>query len=74
VAIEGGSLEDPSRWATNVQSTGVPTGGATVVEFKVEVPGKYPLVDHSLGRLMKGAAAILIVEGPENPAIFSPQR
>lgn len=74
VAVEGASLEDPTRWATNVQSTGVPTGGATVVEFKVEVPGKYSLVDHSLGRALKGAAAVLVVEGPENPAIFNPQR
>jgi nitrite reductase (NO-forming) len=74
VAVEGASLEDPTRWATNVQSTGVPTGGATVVEFKVEVPGKYSLVDHSLGRALKGAAAVLLVEGPENPAVFSPQR
>lgn len=73
VAVEGASLEDPTRWATNVQSTGVPTGGATVVEFKVEVPGKYALVDHSLGRALKGAAGILVVEGPENPEIFNPK-
>lgn len=74
VAVEGASLEDPTRWATNVQSTGVPTGGATVVEFKVDVPGKYLLVDHSLGRTLKGAMGILVVEGPENPDVFSPQR
>jgi nitrite reductase (NO-forming) len=74
VAVEGASLEDPAQWATNVQSTGVPTGGATIVEFKVDVPGKYSLVDHSLGRALKGAAAVLVVEGPENPAVFNPQR
>jgi nitrite reductase (NO-forming) len=72
VAQEGASLDDPSKWATNVQTTLVPAGGATVVEFKTEVPGKYTLVDHSLGRVAKGAAAILQVEGPENPDIFKP--
>jgi|DewCreStandDraft_1066081.scaffolds.fasta_scaffold00011_113 nitrite reductase (NO-forming) len=56
----------------NVQTTLVPAGGATIVEFKVEVPGTYVLVDHSLGRLEKGAAAYLEVEGPENPEVFQP--
>jgi nitrite reductase (NO-forming) len=74
VATEGGALEDPSRWATNVQSTGVPAGGAAIVEFKVDVPGKYVLVDHSLGRSAKGAVGNLVVEGPENPEIFAPSR
>jgi nitrite reductase (NO-forming) len=55
---------------TNVQTTMVPAGGATMVEFKAEVPGTYTLVDHSLSRLEKGAAGQLVVEGPENPAIF----
>jgi nitrite reductase (NO-forming) len=64
-----GALAEP---AANVQTTLVPAGGATVVEFKVEVPGTYPIVDHSLGRLEKGAAAMLTVEGPENHAIFHP--
>ena len=51
----------------------VPSGGATTVEFKVDVPGKYILVDHSLGRAMKGAVGILQVSGPENPEVFLPQ-
>lgn len=66
VAIEGGSL-----WNQNVQTTTVPTGGATIVEFKVEVPGNYTLVDHSLGRVVKGAAGILVVEGEKNPDVFN---
>jgi nitrite reductase (NO-forming) len=73
VAPEGGSFDDPGRWQTNVQTTGVPAGGATVVELTVQVPGKYVLVDHSLGRVLKGAAGILLVEGAENPAVFQPQ-
>ena len=56
--------------ATNVQTTTVPAGGATIVEFKLDVPGRYILVDHALSRLERGLAGFLVVEGPENPAVF----
>lgn len=56
---------------TDVQTTLVPPGGATMVEFKLEVPGRYILVDHALSRLQRGLAGFLIVEGPENPEIFN---
>jgi nitrite reductase (NO-forming) len=56
---------------TDVQTTMVPTGGATVVEFRLEVPGRYILVDHSLSRLQRGLAGFLLVEGAENPEIYS---
>lgn len=55
---------------TNVQTTIVPSGGATIVEFQVDVPGTYILVDHSLSRLERGLAGYLIVEGEEQPEIF----
>lgn len=55
---------------TNVQTTLVPPGGATIVEFKVDVPGRYILVDHALSRLERGLAGYLYVEGAENPAVF----
>jgi nitrite reductase (NO-forming) len=55
---------------TNVQTTLVPAGGATIVYFTPRVPGNYTLVDHSLGRLEKGAAGMIMVEGRENPDIF----
>lgn len=55
----------------NVQTTLVPTGGATIVEFKVDYPGNYTLVDHSLGRLTKGAVGILTVDGDADPSIFN---
>lgn len=55
---------------TNVQTTLVPPGGATMVEFSLEVPGKFILVDHALARLQRGLAGFLIVEGPSNPEIF----
>ncbi len=56
--------------AHNVQTTLVPSGGATWVDFKVDVPGTYLLVDHSLGRLLKGAAGHLTVGGDQSPHIF----
>jgi nitrite reductase (NO-forming) len=62
--------EGASETWSNVQSTLVPAGGATMVEFKTEVPGRYILVDHSLGRVQKGAAGFLDVEGAPNPQVF----
>jgi nitrite reductase (NO-forming) len=55
---------------TNVQTTHVSAGGATAVEFTARVPGTYSIVDHSLGRLEKGAAAQIVVDGPDQPDIF----
>jgi nitrite reductase (NO-forming) len=55
---------------TDVQTTIVPSGGATIVEFTVNVPGRYILVDHSLSRLERGLAGYLIVDGEEQPTIF----
>jgi nitrite reductase (NO-forming) len=59
-----------SKPLQNVQTTTVAPGGATMVEFKTEVPGRYILVDHALSRLEKGLAGFLTVTGPENPAVF----
>ena len=56
---------------TNVQTTLVPPGGATMVEFGLEVPGNYILVDHALSRLQRGLAGYLVVEGEPNPEIFN---
>ncbi len=56
----------------NVQTTAVLPGGASIVEFTVDVPGKYLLVDHALARMNKGAWAVLEVTGEPKPEIFSP--
>jgi len=64
-SIESSPLE-------GVQTTLVPAGGATIVEFQVDVPGDYKLVDHSLSRLAKGALGTLHVEGRQNPDVFGP--
>ena len=54
----------------NVQTTNVPAGGATIVEFTVDYPGNYVLVDHALMRTDKGAWGVLSVTGEADPAIF----
>lgn len=55
-----------------VQTTIVPAGGSAMVEFGLEVPGTYILVDHSLFRAFnKGALGMLKVEGDENLLVYS---
>jgi nitrite reductase (NO-forming) len=67
VYAEGGTT--PTH---NVQTTVIPPGGSTIVEFKTEVPGTYILVDHALFRAFnKGALGMLKVEGPPNQYMYS---
>ncbi len=66
---EGGITPDH-----NVQTTLIPAGSASMVEFRVEVPGDYILVDHAIFRAFnKGALGILSVSGDKNLAVFSGQ-
>jgi nitrite reductase (NO-forming) len=48
----------------------VPAGGAAVVEFTLEVPGRYILVDHALARVERGLVGFLLVRGTENLKVF----
>jgi len=64
---EADLISPPAR---SIQTTLVPAGGATVVEFGVEVPGTYTLVDHAIFRIEKGAVGFLKVEGEPRPDIF----
>ena len=65
-------FEGGTRFQENVQTTLIPSGGAAIMEFHMEVPGSYVLVDHSLFRAFnKGALGILKAEGPDNKAIYS---
>ena len=57
----------------NVQTTLIPAGGSSIVEFGLEVPGKYILVDHALSRLDRGAWGVMEVAGEPNEEIFSGQ-
>jgi nitrite reductase (NO-forming) len=65
---EGGTVVNQK----NVQTTLIPAGGSAIVEFTVDVPGTYILVDHSIFRAFhKGAIGMLKVEGEEDHTIFS---
>ncbi|SDR90716.1 dissimilatory nitrite reductase (NO-forming), copper type apoprotein [Polaribacter sp. KT25b] len=67
VHVEGGDLINE-----NVQTTSIPSGGAAIVEFKVEVPGTFIIVDHAIFRAFnKGALGMLKVSGEENKKLYS---
>lgn len=67
VMVEGGDMINE-----NVQTTLVPAGGSAIVEFRVDVPGTFILVDHSIFRAFnKGALGMLKVQGEENEKIYS---
>jgi nitrite reductase (NO-forming) len=56
------SLETPPL--QDVQTTIVPAGGATVVDFVAAYPGNFVLVDHALARIDRGAW------GPADKSIY----
>lgn len=67
VFTEGGSVPN-----IDVQTTLIPAGGATMVEFQAKFPGNYVLVDHAIFRAFnKGAIGILKIIGQENKEICS---
>ena len=56
----------------NVQTTLVPAGGATIVEFRADVPGTFMMVDHAIFRAVdKGALGAIEVSGEDAAAIFA---
>ena len=55
---------------TDVQTTLVAPGGATIAELKVQHPGSYLLVDHALSRTGKGAVGVLEVTGEPVPGVY----
>ena len=63
-----GSLLNPGE---NIQTTLIPSGSASTVEFKALVPGDYTMVDHSIFRINKGAMGQIHVEGKDRPDILS---
>jgi nitrite reductase (NO-forming) len=62
----------PTTVKTDVQTTLVAPGGATMVEFKLNYPGKYLLVDHALSRVGKGLVGALEVQGVADMSIYQP--
>jgi nitrite reductase (NO-forming) len=66
VFTEGGTLAQH-----NVQTTSIPPGGAAIVEFRTETPGKLVLVDHALFRAFnKGTVGLMQVEGEPRGGAF----
>lgn len=56
----------------NVQTTLIPAGGAAIAEFKLDVPGTFILVDHSIFRAFnKGALGMLAVGGAADTLVYS---
>jgi nitrite reductase (NO-forming) len=69
VYTEGGTLAQH-----NVQTTSIPPGGAAIVEFRAETPGKLVLVDHALFRAFnKGTVGLMQVEGEPRASAFAGQ-
>ena len=62
-----GALRNPIH---DVQTSLIPAGGAAAVEFDLNYPGNYPLVDHALARLDRGAWGVLHVTGEADSSIF----
>lgn len=63
----GDVISPPAR---GIQTTLIPPGGSSIVEFKTEVPGDITLVTHDIFSLVQGAAGKINVTGPENPEIY----
>jgi nitrite reductase (NO-forming) len=64
--------EGGKRVQEDVQTTVVPSGGSAMVEFTMEVPGTYILVDHSLFRAFnKGAIGMLKATGEDAKDVYS---
>ncbi len=59
----------------NVQTTMIPAGGSTIVEFRAEVPGSLVLVDHAIFRAFnKGALGMITVTGDKNAEVFAQKK
>lgn len=66
VHVEGGSLINE-----NVQTTLIPAGGAAIIELKINAPGEYLMVDHSVFRAFnKGALAQIEAKGEKNEKVY----
>ena len=67
VYVEGGTLVNH-----NVQTTLILSGSATMVETRIDVPGTYVFMDHSIFRAVnKGTMGHIVVEGEKNRNIYS---
>jgi nitrite reductase (NO-forming) len=65
---EFGGLTSPPL--QGIQTVSVAPGGATVVDFRTQVPGRYMLVDHALSRMERGLMGFIMVDGADNPDLY----
>lgn len=67
VYAEGGDMVNH-----DVQTTLIPAGGSAIVEYELEVPGTYILVDHSIFRTFnKGSLGMMKTEGADDLLVYS---
>lgn len=64
---DGDLLSYPARY---VQTTLIPSGGATVIDMDMAVAGNFTIVDHSINRIDKGAVGFIKVKGKPRPDIY----
>lgn len=64
---DGDVLSPPSN---AIQTVTVPSGGSSIFDLKMQYPGTYTMVDHSIFRLDKGAVGFLNVSGKPVPGIY----
>jgi nitrite reductase (NO-forming) len=50
-----------TRFQRNVQTVGVPAGGAAVFDLKIDRPGLYPFVSHAFAHVDLGQVGLLKV-------------
>ncbi|MGH9417197.1 MAG: copper-containing nitrite reductase, partial [Terriglobales bacterium] len=62
---EFGGLTSPPL--EGIQTVSVAPGGAVIVDFRTQVPGRYMLVDHALSRMERGLMGFIMVDGADNP-------
>ena len=63
----GGVINPPEL---GIQTVSVPPDGALIVDFKIEVPGRYILVDHTLSRMERGLVGSPYADGEANEEIY----
>ena len=63
----GGVINPPEP---GIQTVSVPPDGALIVDFKIEVPGRYILVDHTLSRMERGLVGSPYADGEANEEIY----
>ena len=64
-------LEGGETVSHNMGTTLIPSGGTAIVDMKINVPGTYNIVDHSIFRVFnKGALAQIKVTGKSNTNIY----